>query len=112
MIEFDLSSICEMQRRMDFNPYHASNGQFTSANGSGGGLSKSSGKKMKSLPMTAKEKAKVSHDINSLYHANYEGKKYCIIKTRSNRKDSPFYLYRFVNGGFDNYDIYSKEDYD
>ncbi len=70
---------------------------------------KGSGKSKESLPMTSKEKAKVSHDINNLYHSRYEGKRSCFIRTRSNEVDSPTYLYRFRNKGFDNYDIYRKE---
>ncbi len=69
-------------------------------------------KKGKSLPMTKKEKIKVGHDINNLYHSKYEGKRNCWIKTRSNETDSPFYIYRFKNHGFDNYDIFSKAEYD
>jgi len=69
-------------------------------------------KKAKSLPMTAKEKAKVTHDINNIYHAKYEGKSFCYIRTRSNEQDSPTYVYRFRNNGFDNYDIYMKESTD
>lgn len=69
-------------------------------------------KKAESLPMTAEEKSKVGHDINSLYHSKYKGKRSCIIKTRSNESDSPFYLYRFKNHGFDDYDIFCKEEYD
>lgn len=69
-------------------------------------------KKGKSLPMTKKEKIKVGHDINNLYHSKYEGKRNCWIKTRSNESDSPFYIYRFKNHGFDNYDIFSKAEYD
>ena len=49
-------------------------------------------KKAESLPMNAEEKSKVGHDINSLYHSKYKGKRSCIIKTRSNESDSPFYL--------------------
>lgn len=74
---------------------------------------KGSGEKNgKSLPMTEKEKIKVGHDINNLYHSKYEGKRNCWIKTRSNESDSPFYIYRFKNHGFDNYDIFSKAEYD
>lgn len=76
---------------------------------------KGSGKKKQkksSLPMSSLEKAKVGHDINNLYHSKYKGKRSCFIKTRSNEEDSPFYLYRFKNNGFDNYDIYFKEDYE
>lgn len=69
-------------------------------------------KKAKSLAMTKKEKIKVGHDINNLYHSKYEGKRNCWIKTRSNESDSPFYIYRFKNHGFDNYDIFSKSEYD
>lgn len=73
---------------------------------------KGSGEKNgKSLPMTEKEKIKVGHDINNLYHSKYEGKRNCWIKTRSNESDSPFYNYRFINHGFDNYDIIAKKEY-
>ena len=64
--------------------------------------------KKESLPMTAIEKAKVTHDINNLYHAKYKGKRNCVIRTRSNEPDSPSYYYKFKNNGFDNYDIYHK----
>lgn len=75
--------------------------------GSGSGrYPKGSGKK--SLPMTAKEKAKVTHDINNLYHAKYKGECNCFIRTSSNKPDSPSYYYRFKNNGFNNYDIYFK----
>lgn len=73
---------------------------------------KQSKRKKASLPMTAKEKAKVTHDINNVYHAKYEGKSFCYIRTRSNEQDSPTYVYRFRNNGFDNYDIYMKESTD
>ena len=62
----------------------------------------------KTLPITAKEKAKVTHDINNLYHAKYKGKRVCAIRTRSNENDSSIYYYRFKNHGFDNYDIFMK----
>ena len=58
--------------------------------------------------MTEKEKAKVTHDINNVYHAKYKEKRSCFIRTHSNEPDSPSYLYRFRNHGFDNYDIYMK----
>ena len=61
-----------------------------------------------SLPMTAKEKAKVTHDINNIFHAKYQGKRNCVIRTRSNEPDSPSYYYKFKNHGFDSYDIYHK----
>ena len=73
---------------------------------------KGSGKKNQktgSLPMTEKEKAKVSHDINNVYHAKYKGKRTCLIVTHSNEPNSPAFTYRFKNHGFDNYDIYMKE---
>ncbi len=66
-------------------------------------------KKRESLSMTAKEKAKVTHDINNVYHAKYKGKPNCLIRTHSNEPDSPSYVYRFRNNGFDDYDIYMKE---
>lgn len=71
---------------------------------------KGSGKE--SLPMTEKERAKVTHDINNVYHTKFKGKRSCFIKTRANDQDSPVFVYRFRNHGFDNYDIYSKENDD
>lgn len=68
--------------------------------------------KKESLPMTGIEKAKVTHDINNLYHAKYKGKRNCIIRTSSNEPDSPSYYYKFKNHGFDNYDIYHKTEID
>lgn len=50
-------------------------------------------RKTQSLPMTKKEKAKVTHDINNIYHAKYEGKSHCYIRTHSNKPDSPAYVY-------------------
>lgn len=66
-------------------------------------------RKKASLPMTEKEIAKVGHDINNVFHTKYKGKRSCYIKTRSNEPDSPVYVYRFRNHGFDNYEIYMKE---
>lgn len=83
--------------------------------GSGKKAGKNSGtnkKKRESLPMTAKEKAKVTHDINNVYHAKYKGKRVCAIRTSSNEPDSPTYYYRFKNHGFDNYDIFMKMEED
>ena len=82
--------------------------------GSGGKNKKSNSKRKKtqSLPMTAKEKAKVTHDINNVYHAKYKGKRVCAIRTSSNEPDSPTYYYRFKNHGFDDYDIFMKTEED
>lgn len=77
---------------------------------------KGSGKKnqvsqRESLPISPKERAKVGHDINNLYHARYKGKRSCMIVTRSNEPNSPMYTYRFKNHGFDNYEIYMKTEH-
>lgn len=63
-----------------------------------------------SLPMTEKERAKVTHDINNLYFAKFKGKRNCLIKTSSNNPDSPSFYYKFKNHGFDNYEIYHKSE--
>lgn len=77
----------------------------------GSGKNPRAGKKNgSSLPMTEKEKAKVRHDINNVYHAKYAGKRSCMIITHSNEPDSPAYVYKFKNKGFDDYDIYFKGD--
>ena len=45
------------------------------------------------MEMTAKEKAKVTHDINNVYHAKYKGKSSCYIRTHANEPYSPAYVY-------------------
>ena len=63
---------------------------------------------MKSLRMTEKERAKVTHDINNVWHKQFKGKYRCRIITRSNEMDSPFYVYYFINYGFDEYVFVGK----
>lgn len=87
-------------------------GRYPKGSGKKNEKSGSKKKKTQSLPMTAKEKAKVTHDINNVYHAKYKGKSSCYIRTHSNEPDSPAYVYRFRNHGFDNYEIYMKESTD
>ena len=87
-------------------------GRYPKGSGKKNEKSGSKKKKTQSLPMTAKEKAKVAHDINNVYHAKYKGKSSCYIRTHSNESDSPAYVYRFRNHGFDNYEIYMKESTD
>ena len=84
-------------------------GRYPKGSGKKNEKSGSKKKKSQSLPMTAKEKAKVTHDINNVYHAKYKGKSSCYIRTHSNEPDSPAYVYRFRNHGFDDYEIYMKE---
>lgn len=114
MIEFDVQSVCEMQRRLDYNPNRGKDGRYTSGKSARRKPSRTKTKKKqkKSLRITEKERAKVVHDINKNYHKNYEGKESCVIRTRSNDSDSPFYRYYFINNGFNEYDIYFKEHYD
>ena len=87
-------------------------GRYPKGSGKKNEKSGSKKKKSQSLPMTAKEKAKVTHDINNVYHAKYKGKSSCYIRTHSNEPDSPAYVYRFRNHGFDDYEIYMKESAD
>lgn len=87
-------------------------GRYPKGSGKKNEKSGSKRKKTQSLPMTAKEKAKVTHDINNVYHAKYKGKRVCAIRTRSNEPDSPTYYYRFKNHGFDDYDIFMKTEED
>ncbi len=61
------------------------------------------------MKMTKKEVAKVTHDINSVWHSRYEGVEIGIIYTHSNKPDSPSYAYVFVNHGFDNYEFIEKK---
>lgn len=87
-------------------------GRYPKGSGKKNEKSGSKKKKSQSLPMTAKEKAKVMHDINNVYHAKYKGKRVCAIRTSSNEPDSPTYYYRFKNHGFDDYDIFMKTEED
>ena len=61
------------------------------------------------MRITKKELAKITHDINNVWHSRYEGKTDCYIITRTNESDSPYYTYRFHNYGFNNYRIYHKK---
>lgn len=71
---------------------------------------KGSGKKNhKSLKMTAKEREKVTHDINNVWHARFKGLTTCMIVTYSNKNNSLAYVYRFRNHGFDDYEFLTKE---
>lgn len=65
---------------------------------------------MKSLKITRKEAAKVTHDINDRWHKNYSNRtgEKCVINTHSHRVDSPSYEYHFINYDFDNYRIVAK----
>ena len=63
---------------------------------------------IKTLRITKTEAAKVSHDINSVWHTRYYGKRYCRIETHSHRRDSPSYVYHFINHGFDQYEFVGK----
>ena len=113
MISFS-KSICtlweeklkDVYKRQDGGP---GSGRYPKGSGKKNEKSSSKKKKSQSLPMTAKEKAKVTHDINNVYHAKYKGKSSCYIRTHSNEPDSPAYVYRFRNHGFDDYEIYMKE---
>ena len=58
-------------------------------------------RKRKSLPISKKERAKVTHAINDVYHARFDGKSNCVIHNGD-------YTYLFENHGFDSYNIYFK----
>ena len=63
---------------------------------------------MKILKITKKEAAKVTHDINNVWHDRFQGKRYCRIYSHSYQSDSPSYVYHFINHGFDNYEFVAK----
>lgn len=70
----------------------------------------SSGKsyrKPRARNLSHKEASKVAHEINTLYHAKFEGHPTGIITTYS-PDDDQAYDYRFECHGFDEYNIYSK----
>ena len=64
---------------------------------------------MKSLRITRKEATKVTHDINNVWHARYQGLELGVINTSSNMSDSPTYAYSFINYGFNNYQFIEKK---
>ena len=64
---------------------------------------------MNSLRITKKEAAKVTHDINNVWHARYEGLEFCVINTSPNKSNSPTYAYTFINYGFNNYQFIEKK---
>mgnify|MGYP006873078554 CR=1 FL=1 len=63
---------------------------------------------MKSLRITRKEAAKVTYDINNVWHERFQGKRYGRIYSHSYQHDSPSYVYHFINYGFDNYEFVAK----
>jgi hypothetical protein len=65
-------------------------------------------KLMKSLSVTRKEAAKVTHEINNVWHMKYAGEEVGVIYSHSNRSDSPSYEYQFINHGFNNYEFVAK----
>ena len=68
---------------------------------------KSDGDAMK---ITKKEAAKVTHDINNVWHIIYKDKcgEICVIETHSHKTDSPGFLYYFINNDYDHYDFIAK----
>ena len=63
---------------------------------------------MKKMSMTKREVAKVTHDINNVWHYKFQGKERCVIETHSNKSDSPSYEYHFLNYGFNDYMFVGK----
>lgn len=61
------------------------------------------------MKMTKKEVAKVTHDINNVWHARYEGVEIGYIYTNSNQLGSASYAYTFINHGFNNYEFIEKK---
>ena len=61
------------------------------------------------MKMTRKEAAKVTHEINNVWHTRYKGLEYGVIYTHSNKPNSPAYAYSFINHGFNNYQFIEKK---
>ena len=59
-------------------------------------------KKIRSLPISEREKEKLRHEINSVFYARYKAKENCIIHNGN-------FTYYFINHGFDNYEIIFKQ---
>ena len=63
---------------------------------------------MESLKISRKEAAKVTHDINNVWHERYENVEIGYIYTHSYKISSPSFVYVFRNYGFDNYEFIGK----
>ena len=63
---------------------------------------------MRFLSVNVKEAAKVTHDINDIWHTRYQGEEYCVIHTHSNEMSSKAYDYYFINHGFNEYEFLGK----
>lgn len=57
---------------------------------------------MRFLSVNVKEAAKVTHDINDIWHTRYQGEEYCVIHTHSNEMSSKACDYYFINHGLMN----------
>ena len=63
---------------------------------------------MKSLKISRKEAAKVTHDINNVWHERFKTVEIGFIYTHTHKPDSPSYVYVFRNHGFNNYEFLGK----
>ena len=63
---------------------------------------------MKGLKISRKEAAKVTHDINDVWHERFRNVGIGYIYTHSHKRNSPSYVYIFRNHGFDNYEFIGK----
>lgn len=63
---------------------------------------------MKDLKISKKEAAKVTHDINNVWHERFKDKEFAVIHTHSHKSTSPSYDYYFINYGFDDYEFLWK----
>ena len=85
------------------------NGQFGAGKQAGNGQEKrlKSSKQHAIIKMSPKEREKVGHEINTLFHSNFKGKRICRITTY-NPRNGEAYDYWFENNGFDNYQFIKK----
>ena len=85
------------------------NGQFGAGKQAGNGQEKrlKSSKQHAIIKMSSKEREKVGHEINTLFHSNFKGKRICRITTY-NPRNGEAYDYWFENNGFDNYQFIKK----
>ena len=62
------------------------------------------------MRITKKEAAKVTHDINDVWHTTYKDQcgEICVIETHSHKPDSPGYSYYFINHNYDCYGFIAK----
>ncbi len=90
----------EIENRYNKN-HDSKTGRFGSGSNSENGFA------MPTLRLPKQEYAKVMSEINNIYHAKYKGKPICRHYTAD---ETGYWEYVFENHGFNNYNIFKKEE--